>query len=73
MGTRLRNLRKELKGKQISDEDKKKAIGGTGRLSDKNINLIQNYYGMAIRQNSESIYGMKKSIAAVLYHVTKCK
>ena len=45
MGTRLRNLRKELKGKQISDEDKKKGIGGTGRLRDKNINLIQNYYG----------------------------
>ena len=57
MGTRLRNLRKEMKGKLFTDEKncKRKGLGGTGRLSDRNINMIQNYYGMAIRQNSDSV------------------
>ena len=42
MGTRLRNLRTEYKGKELLD---KKKIGGKGRLTDKVINTIQNYYG----------------------------
>ena len=70
VGTRLRNLRKEMKGKLFTDEKdcKRKGLGGTGRLSDRNINMIQNYYGMAIRQNSDSVYTMKKAIGAILYH-----
>ena len=41
--------------------------GGAGRLNDKTINTLQNYYGMAIRQINE-IYAMKKSVGAVVHH-----
>ena len=70
MGTRLRNLRKSMKGEILSDG---KRVSGTGRLSDKNINLLQNYYGMAIRQNTDNIYKMKMAIGATLYHCTNMK
>lgn len=35
---------------------------GAGRLTDKAINTLQNYYGMAIRNNVGDLYGMKKSV-----------
>ena len=65
MGTRLRNLRQEKKGVVLSDNKK---IMGKGRLTDKAVNTLQNYYGMAIRQNTDNIYVIKKCIWAVLYH-----
>ena len=68
MGNRLRNLRKSLKGQLLSDGKK---ISGKGRLSDKLINTMQNYYGLAIRQNTDNLYAMKKSVGALLYHLTE--
>lgn len=68
MGNRLRTLRQSKKGAVLSDGGK---IMGKGRLTDKAINTLQNYYGMAIRQNTDSIYAMKKSVWAVLYHNSK--
>ena len=65
LGTRCRTLRQTLKGKNLSDE---KGISGRGRLTDKAINTLQNYYGMAIRQNINDLYKMKKSVCAVLHH-----
>ena len=65
MGTRCRNLRKTVKSTVLSDGKK---IAGRGRLTDKAINTLQNHYGMAIRQNSDSSDNMKRSIIAVLYH-----
>ena len=65
LGTRLRTLRNNTKGKALEDGKK---INGRGRLTDKAINTLQNYYGMAIRQNTKSLYGMKKAVGAVLYH-----
>ena len=65
LGTRLRKLRQNYKGKKLADG---KGIMGKGRLTDKCINTLQNYFGMAIRQNTSSVYLMKKSIGAVLYH-----
>ena len=44
---------------------------GKGLLT--NINTLQNYYGMAIRQNASDVYGMKKGVGAVLYHCTDVK
>ena len=32
------------------------------------INTLQNYYGLAIRQNKGNAYGMRKSIAALINH-----
>ena len=41
---------------------------GAGRLTDKAINTLQNYYGMAIRNNVGDLYGMKKLVWATLFH-----
>ena len=65
MGNRLRNLRQSNQGVILDD---KKKIMGRGRLTDKAINTLQNYYGMAIRQNTDNIYAMKKCVCAILYH-----
>ena len=46
-----------LKGKILSDGKK---ISGRGRLTDKVINTMQNYYGMAICQNSNDLFAMRK-------------
>ena len=76
LGTRLRKLRTNLKGKLLPDGKK---ISGKGRLTDKIINKMQNYFGMAIRQNTaaswegdkeKALYAMKKSVLAVLWHCT---
>lgn len=40
-------------------------------INRKTINTLQNYYGMAIRQNIENLYDMKKSVAAVLFHCSE--
>ena len=45
LGTRLRKLRHEKTHEILSDGKK---ISGKGRLTDKIINKMQNYYGMAI-------------------------
>jgi len=74
LGTRLRKLRKDWKEKKLSD-----GKGIQGRLTDKTVNKMQNYFGMAIRQNSaiawnndraEALYTMKKGVLAVLWHCT---
>ena len=65
LGTRLRNLRKKLKGTKLSDG---KPLIRKGRLTDKIINLLQIHYGMAIRQNTKTVPEMTKTIGAVLYH-----
>ena len=56
VGNRLRNLKKNVKG-----------LGG--RLTDNIIDKLQNYYGMAIRQNSGDLNVMKSATAASLFHV----
>ena len=67
LGTTIRALWTILKGKALSDEKK---ISGRGRLSDKAINTMQNYYGMAIRQHTNDLFAMRKSIIAMLMHNT---
>ena len=42
VGTRLRKLKKSVKG-----------LGGKGRLTDSTIDKLQNYYGIALRSNVE--------------------
>ena len=69
VGTRLRNLKK--KHKEVLSDGKK--LGGAGRLTEKVINTLQNCYGMAIRQNVNDLYGMKKSVAAVLFHYSESR
>ena len=66
VGSRLRKLKKEYGGKKLSD-------GKTlrGRLSDKEINKLQNYFGIAIRANCHSVTSMQKAISAVVYHCSE--
>lgn len=61
VGTRLRNLKKTQKG-----------LGGKGKLTNKIIDKLQNYYGIAIRSNS-TVSEMKKAIHATLFHVASSK
>ena len=64
LGNRLRVLRK-------SYQNSKTPLSGRGKLTDKVINSLQNYFGLAIRQNSGNLYAMKKAIGAVLWHSTE--
>ena len=47
-----------------------KALTGKGRLTDKVINTLQNYVGMAIRQNSGKLLEIRNSVIAALLHCT---
>ena len=49
----------------------KSPISGKGKLTEKIIDSMQNFYGLVIRQNCESLYQMKKAIGAILWHCTK--
>ena len=62
LGTRLRNLKKREKG-----------LGGRGRLTDAVIDRLQNFFGLAIRQNKGDLQGMKNAVLASLFHVASSK
>ena len=62
---RLRKLRNEKKHEILSDREKK---SGKGRLTDKIINKIQIYDGIAIQQNPGKLHEMKKGVGTVLRH-----
>ena len=62
VGTRLRNLKKIVKN-----------LGGRGKLTNKTIDRLQNYYGIAVRSNSGNLIGMKKAIHDTLFHVASSK
>ena len=53
-------------GNELLADNKK--LGGVGRLNDKWINKLQNYYGLAIRQNTDSLILKRKAVGDVLYH-----
>eukprot|EP00112_Aurelia_sp_Birch-Aquarium-sp1_P002653 Seg1297.4 transcript_id=Seg1297.4/GoldUCD/mRNA.D3Y31 product="hypothetical protein" protein_id=Seg1297.4/GoldUCD/D3Y31 len=63
LGTRLRDLRKSYKNLSTP-------LSGRGKLTDKVINSLQNFYGIAIRENQGNLYQMKKAVGAILYHCT---
>ena len=68
LGTALRKYKNDMKGKKLADG---KSIGGRGRLTDKVIDKMQNYYGKAIRGNKGNLEGMKTSIKAIQHHMVK--
>ncbi|XP_075547627.1 uncharacterized protein LOC142582108 [Dermacentor variabilis] len=61
MGTALRTL--------VSKSRRSKPIGGKGGLTQDLIKKLTNYYGMAIRNNSE-VDDMQRAIMATFYHIT---
>ena len=66
METALRNLKVQHRGQKLSDG---KTIGGAGRLTDRLINTLQNYYGDAIRRNKGDLEQMMKAVQASLLHL----
>jgi len=62
IGTRLCNLKRKEKG-----------LRGRVKLTDATIDRLQNYYGIAIRQNKKNLVEMKKSVLASLFHVASTK
>jgi hypothetical protein len=62
VGNRLRNLKKNVKN-----------LGGKGKLTNKVIDRLQNYYGIAIRSNVGDLKGMESGVCAVLFHVASSK
>ena len=69
-GSRLRNLKKQCKNKIIISE---KTVLVLQRLTHKFINILQNCYGIAIRQNCPrgDVNVMRKAVGAVLYHYSE--
>ena len=67
VGSRSRNICITHKNKKLPDG---KGVSGIGRLSEKAINTLQNYFGGAVRQNVGNIYFLRKSIWATLFHNT---
>ena len=65
VGSRLRKLKASYKGTRTI---RRRTIR-RWQSSHKQINKLQNYYGIAVRQyTGSSVYELKKSIGAVLYH-----
>lgn len=62
MGTRLRNMKTSLKGKRLSDG---LTLSRRGRLTEKDIDSLQFYYGKAIRDNTDSLENMRKAVWAI--------
>ena len=50
-----------------------KNLGGKGKLTNKTIDRLQNYYGIAMRGNSGHPETMKTAIHATLFHVASSK
>mgnify|MGYP000371403211 CR=1 FL=1 len=65
MGTKLRKIKKDMKGQKLSDG---KTLGGTGRLTETEIDKMQTYYGLAIRRNTEDVEKMKTAVWATFFH-----
>ena len=65
VGSRLRKILQDHKGEVLADGKK---LNGKGRLTAAVINKLQNSFGLAIRQNSEKIYPLKKAVFASLFH-----
>lgn len=57
VGSRLRKLKKNTKG-----------LGGKGKLTDKFIDKLQNYYGIAIRSNVGNLENMQSAVIAAFFH-----
>ena len=65
VGARLRNLKKVTGNKKLLDG---KTLGGKGRLTLKEIDKLQVYYGLAVRRNVGNVAKMKQDISAILRH-----
>ena len=70
LGLRLRTLKKKFGRTLLKDG---KPIGGTNRLTYKVMNKAQCYFEQTIRENTDSVYIMKKGIWAICWHCAEDK
>ena len=68
VGHCLRTYKSDYESALLSDHKK---LSGAGRLTNKVMNTLQNYYGMVIRSNVGNLYQMKKGIAAIIHHCSE--
>ena len=68
LGTALREYKKQKKGLKLNDGN---VVSGKGRLTKVIIDKMQNYYGLAIRNNIGNQLEMKRSIKAIYHHLIK--
>ena len=61
LSSRLRTLRSSYK-------NTKTPHSGQGKLTDKVVNMFQNYFGMAIRQNQGKLYPMDAILVQYAYY-----
>lgn len=66
MSSRLTKIKSKMGRNQMSDG---KTIGGRGRLTDTAIKLIQKFYGLAIRRNTNSLDKMRTAVWATFCHL----
>ena len=69
VGARLRAYKEKYKGVILVDG---KPLTGAGRMTEKVMNTLQNYYGMIIRSNVGNLYQMKKGIGSIMKHCSQC-
>ena len=62
VGARLVKLKKDQKG-----------LGGKGKLTKVVVDRLQNYYGIAIRQNVGNLKNMQSATRATLFHIASSK
>ena len=62
VGSRLSKLKKTEKG-----------LGGKGKLTQATVDRLQNFYGIAIRQNAGKFKAMQDAVRATLFHVASSK
>lgn len=67
MGSRLKKLKSNLGNTKLEDG---KTIGGQHRLTIAMISEIQEYYGLAIIRNTDSLDNMKRAIWATYFHLS---
>ena len=63
LGSGLREYKRKQRGEKLSDG---KTVGGKGRLTDKKVDSMQNYFGEAIRNNSGNKEDMFKAIFFII-------
>jgi hypothetical protein len=65
IGARLRGLVKEKTGSNLHNG---KPLGGKGHFTQSEIDKLQNYYGLTIRENVNNLEAIKRAVWAVIFY-----
>ncbi|GFY27553.1 retrovirus-related Pol polyprotein from transposon 412 [Trichonephila clavipes] len=62
------HVQKRVGGRLRKLKSKNKNLFGKGKLTDSFIDLLQNYYGIAVRSNVGNLSGLQQNVIAALFH-----